>query len=343
MCTSGVFRVAFLFSLSPKPNFAMTLAEFQHFMKKPIFVNVTQNAMLSCTHEKHSDPSKRSFMRLYLLLVHVDPFVPVHLIKQVDFLAASVSYVEQVLGVEFPPNQRWYCRIQQITLYSSFMWSCYLLITMTFERFYSIIRPHKAASLNTVKKAKILICCVFIFGFIYSVPYLFITDNSGKLCVPNRFASDNGFGELYYWLTEILIFIFPCFSLLAMNSIIIHTLRKRSKQKLTETSSEGQTEGQTLKRKQSEKQIVTMLLVITFVFVALNITTRALVFYLTFYSSDTPYYFAGLHLFYQIGEKAFYTNHGINFFLYVMSGQTFRTDLKELFVAKNLIKYEAPL
>ena len=214
---------------------------------------------------------------------------------------------------------------------------------MTFERFYSIIRPHKAASLNTVKKARIIIICVFVFGFLYSVPYLFITDNSGKLCVPNRFASDNGFGELYYWLTEVLIFIFPCLSLLAMNSVIIHTLRKRSKQKLTESAAEGQTEGQNVRRKQSEKQIVTMLLVITFVFVALNVTTRSLVFYLTFYSSNTPYYYAGLHLFYQIGEKAFYTNHGINFFLYVMSGQKFRTDLKELFISKVSVRNESPL
>ena len=216
---------------------------------------------------------------------------------------------------------------------------------MTFERFYSIIRPHKTASLNTVKKARIIIICVFMFGFLYSIPYLFITDNSGKLCVPNRFASDNGFGELYYWLTEILIFIFPCLSLLTMNSVIIHTLRKRSKQNLTESSAEGQGEGQgegqNVKRKQSERQIVTMLLVITFVFVALNITTRALVFYLTFYSANTPYYYAGLHLFYQIGEKAFYTNHGINFFLYVMSGKKFRTDLKALFVLRNLMKNEA--
>ena len=260
--------------------------------------------------------------------------------SSVPFLSASVSYVEQVLRVEMPPNQRWYCRIQQLILYSSFMWSCYLLITMTFERFYSIIRPHKAASLNTVKKARIIIISVFLFGFLYSVPYLFITDNSGKLCVPNRFASDNGFGELYCWLTEILIFIFPCLSLLTMNSVIIHTLSKRSKQNLTESAAEGQSEDRNVKRKQSEKQIVTMLLVITFVFVALNITTRALVFYLTFYSANTAYYYAGLHLFYQIGEKAFYTNHGINFFLYVMSGKKFRTDLKALFISKNSLKNE---
>ena len=30
---------------------------------------------------------------------------------------------------------------------------------------------------------------------------------------------------------------------------------------------------------------------------------------------------AGYYLFYHIGQKAFYTNNGINFFLYVASGE----------------------
>ena len=118
-----------------------------------------------------------------------------------------------------------------------------------------------------------------------------------------------------------------------MNSVIIHTLRKRLKLKLLETPVESQTEGQNLKTKQTEKQIFTTLLIITFVLLALNNTTRALVFYLNFYSANTAYYYVGLHLFYQMGGKSFCSNHGINFFLYVMSGQKFRKDLKDLFVS----------
>ena len=103
---------------------------------------------------------------------------------------------------------------------------------------------------------------------------------------------------------------------------------------------QGQSEDQNIKAKHPEKQIITMLLLITFVFLALNIPTRSLVFYLNFYSANTPYYYAGLHLFYQIGEKSFYTNHGINFFLYVMSGQKLRRDLKDVFVSKKSIMKE---
>ena len=93
-----------------------------------------------------------------------------------------------------------------------------------------------------------------MFGFAYCIPYLFIAGNDGKFCIVNRFASDNVLGEMYHWLTEIFIFPFPFLALLTMNSIIIHTLRKRQKLKILEMSAESKAEDQNLKFKHSEKQ-----------------------------------------------------------------------------------------
>ena len=51
----------------------------------------------------------------------------------------------------------------------------------------------------------------------------------------------------------------------------------------------------------------------------------------------TPYSFAGFYLFYSVAQKAYYTNFGINFYLYVISGQKFRSDLVKL-IRSNLNK-----
>ena len=56
-----------------------------------------------------------------------------------------------------PPNQLWYCKMLVTIVISTVQASALLVVSMTFERFYSIIRPHKAASFNTVKRAKIII------------------------------------------------------------------------------------------------------------------------------------------------------------------------------------------
>ena len=254
-----------------------------------------------------------------------------------SIVSASGSHLYQAYGVDMPPNDRWFCHLVIFFMFSSLLCSTYLLVAMTFERFYSIIRPHKAASFNTVQRARMIIVCVFVFFYSYGLPFLFITDvnNDARICIPNKYASDNTLGQIYHWLTDILTFIFPFLSLLTMNSVIIHTLRKRSKQALLESAGQDENNAQSLKSKQTEKQIITILLLVTFVFLFLNFPLRSLVYYLNFSSGDTPKYYAGLHLFFQIGDKSFYTNHGVNFFLYVMSGQKFRTDLKNLFIRKE--------
>ena len=205
------------------------------------------------------------------------------------------------------------------------MCSTLFILSMTFERFYSVIMPHKAASFNTVKKAQISIFIITILSICFNVPHLFISDADGRFCVANRMSSVNLFGAFYHWLSFVVNYALPFVLLLMMNSVISHTLRQRSKMDITR--SEGQSHTESQKAKSSERQIFTMLLLVTFVFLILATPLYILIF---FYQGHISYYHAGFYLFYNIGEKAFYTNNIINFFFYVMSGQRFRTDLMKV-------------
>ena len=146
-----------------------------------------------------------------------------------------------------PPSKHWYCALQMYNYNASFLCSCYFLIFLTFERVYSIVRPHKAASFNTVKRARIIIICIFVFFFSYALPFLFIGGHNGISCIPNKFASGNVLGETYHWCTEVLVFIFLFLSLLTMNNIIIHKLKKRSKLNIVESRSEDDKKVKNLK------------------------------------------------------------------------------------------------
>ena len=225
-----------------------------------------------------------------------------------------------------PPNQFWYCTMLVIIVLAAVLCSSLLLVSMTFERFYSTIRPHKAASFNTVKRARATVLCIFTFSFLYYLPICLSVLIMEEYVFPNKIASGNVYGELYYWFSEVISVLFPFVSLLSRNSIIIHTLRQRGKLNLTGTEGQGHMEGQ---NKNPDQQIFTILLLVTFGYLVLTTPVKLLVFYLNFYSGNTPYYYAGLHLFYQIGEKIYYTNNGINFIFYVMSGRKIPNRLKE--------------
>ena len=204
-------------------------------------------------------------------------------------------------------------------LWNSSLCSALFILSMTFDRFYSVIKPHMAASFNTVKRAKITIVCIVIFSTLFNFPYLFAMTHQGRQCMNDRRGSVKSF---YHWLCYVAQFVVPFFCLITMNSVIIHTLRRRSSQQL----------GQNSKMKTSEKQIYAILLLVALSFV-IFITPMCLlndVFAMFMDLTSTPRDFAQFYLSESVVHKLHFTNNGINFFLYVISGRKFRSDLINL-------------
>ena len=206
--------------------------------------------------------------------------------------------------------------------------SIYFIILLTFERFYSIVRPHKAASFNTVKRAKITIACIVAYATVAHIPYLFVTELEGRICMP---SVNHISGRVYNWYGNIAAFIIPFVSLLTMTCVIIFTLRRRATSSLTRSTGQGQTQGQGNADKSLEKQIYMMLLLVTSTFLVLVTPIMTAIFWNMFNFNPTTKMIAIKYLWFTIGEIFLFTNFVINFFLYVMSGKKFRTDLKNLF------------
>ena len=190
----------------------------------------------------------------------------------------SISVFRQAFGLDLLGNTYLTCVIFMIPFFLSFMSSTWLILSMTFERFYSIVRPHKAASFNTLKKAKITILCIFLFFTIFNIPHAFLSDVDGLRCVPWGKASN--FGTFHFYLEMTIAFILPFILLLLMNCVIINTLRNRSNIR-SEIKGQGQIEGQANKTKSYDNQITVTLLVVTFSFLILTTPFYIIFIYLT--------------------------------------------------------------
>ena len=233
-----------------------------------------------------------------------------------------------------PTSQADYCTVTVTMLWMASLCSTLFILAMTFERFYSIIRPHKAASFNTVKRAKVIIMCSVIVSISYNIPHIFMTGSEGRRCPAYANAKNTNFGKFYYWFSAVINFVLPFILLLIMNCFIIHTIRLRPNLSTTgsDNKGQGQSEGQSVKIKSSEMQIFIILLLVTFGFLIL--VTPAYAFFFNINIANymaTPKTYAGYLLFHSVSQKMYFTNYGINFYLYVMSGQKFRTDLLKLF------------
>ena len=190
-----------------------------------------------------------------------------------------MTYLNSVHGLQFPPDQHWFCSIATAVLWAATMSSTLFMVSMTFDRVYSIIRPHKAASFNTVKMAKATIILIIMLSCLFNVPYLFTISTDGPQCTMDLTKFENRF---YFWLSCVVQFIIPFVLLLSMNSVIIHTLKNRSlSKKFVRTDQgegqcnikyigQGQGQGQGhLETKSGERQIFAILLLVAFSFFVL--------------------------------------------------------------------------
>ena len=134
-----------------------------------------------------------------------------------------------------PNDLFWYCSFTLYIMLSSSMCSNLFVVSMTFQRFYSIIRPHKAASFNTVKRTKITVVCILVFSLFFRFPHLFTSYFRERICFTYSKLWGEVFTQFYYWVTFALVSDIPFVSLIIMNSIIIKTLRQRSRSNLIET------------------------------------------------------------------------------------------------------------
>ena len=253
--------------------------------------------------------------------------------SEIISFSAFVTHLATQWNIQIPPNPTWYCNIANTVLFSSFLCSTLLILSMTFGRFYSVVQPHRAASFNTVKRAKITIFCIILFSILYNIPHLFISTQENWRCLPYGKALGISYGQFYYWFYFVLNFALPFVLLLYMNSVIIHKIRNRS----VLTNQPDGTKGKTVKASNSEAQIFAILLLVTFGFLILTTPGYICMLYIMIVDFfPTSELFAGYHFFYSFASKLHMTNHGINFFLYVISGHKFRADLIRLFRFRSL-------
>ena len=162
----------------------------------------------------------------------------------IPFLLPGFSgYLNDIQNINYPKNQFLHCTVINTIAWMSSLCSTLFILAMTFERFYSIIKPHKAALFNTAKRAKITILCIIVVSILFNIPHLYITRENGMSCISFGNAIETGLGQFYYWVSFIVNFALPFVLLLTMNYFIIHTIRQRSRHSLSRSVTQGQGQG----------------------------------------------------------------------------------------------------
>ncbi|KAF6201631.1 hypothetical protein GE061_004024 [Apolygus lucorum] len=218
--------------------------------------------------------------------------------------------------------------------------SVWFIVAFTVERFVAVRYPLKRPSMCTVTRAKLVLVCLSLGASVGYMPYIFISEvahsdmNGTNVSICGAQEDQMDVVTTLNHIDTVVNLVVPFVTIIVLNTMIARTVCRvaRVRRRMTKGATSNHP-SRGARTASSQTKVTEMLLVVSTVFITLNL----------------PYYMLRLWLYVTDGYKPmeeqdqnviaiqqfFYvllqTNFGINFGLYCVSGQNFRRALLSLF------------
>ena len=251
-----------------------------------------------------------------------------------DNLMMVASFSDMIVSVlKIHEWNVWTCKVASFCALYALQNSAFQVSAMTIDKYIAIKWPHRAAPYSTPRRARMIAVGLSVGVLIYNSPHFYLIYLVDGQCM--AYGTGGLLSKIYSWLNFVLNAVIPFTLLIYMNFVIAKTVKISRKmfRRKSEIIRGGRNQGMDPRgktMKSAENKLTIMLLMVTTLFLILLCPTYIRFIYLAFAERDTPSQYANSILIYQISSKLYSTNSGINFFLYCISGQKFRNDLKEI-------------
>ncbi|XP_053624611.1 thyrotropin-releasing hormone receptor [Plodia interpunctella] len=223
-----------------------------------------------------------------------------------------------------------FCQVFTYISYVTCYVSSWLVVSFTVERFVAVLYPLRRNIICTVARARHIIISIAVTAVLLATPVLRFAVPINANCDIDEEYIDSAM--IFNWADTVVSFTIPLTIIMVLNAWIMSGVWKleRARQHMG-----GDERGMGRARParlfgcpRSQQRITRMLLIVSTVFVVLNLpayTMRIIVYT----NQKNTGYSGRWHALQQVAMMSFHTNFGINFILYCMSGQNFRRALRQ--------------
>ncbi|KAG6442778.1 hypothetical protein O3G_MSEX002511 [Manduca sexta] len=211
----------------------------------------------------------------------------------------------------------------QVFVYLSYVTCClsnWLVVAFTVERFMAVVYPLRRTSMCSVNRSQIIIGTLVLLAMILNLPVFRFAVPTGKNCNIDFDYLDQA--AQFNVADTVLSFTIPLMVITIMNAWIMVGVwrlehgRARPRRMLS--------------NQRAQQRVTRMLLIVSSVFVALNLPAYTMRICAYAYNMSEKEYSGRYAALQQVALLFFNTNFGINFVLYCLSGQNFRRALREM-------------
>lgn len=250
------------------------------------------------------------------------------------YISAFKTWIMVLTGFELLHQGPAACKLSIFTTQFCVHFSAWLIVAVTVERFLAVWFPLRATTMCNLARAKfvtVMIAMIFILinSHIFWTAKLHTFRNGQVKCVP--YAYENIVCKVFPWIYLVLYSFLPVLVLLLFNSLIIVNLIKSKPlfQAMTKNDQQARCDHQ---------KLAVCLLVISFTWI---ITTMPRPLYPLFMEKPRSTTAQAEAVFIRtVCFLLMYINHAVNFFIYGLTGQRFRMELKRFLCRVHLRKQQ---
>ena len=249
-------------------------------------------------------------------------------------MGALPEWLRKITGYYLDAYNDITCKIYHYFDYMALSSPAWIILTVTFERYISIAKPHKVKSMCTKKKTGLALFVMLLCLFLLSIPKLisvafrnFILFDKDEIDFElyvycGTLSSETNFND--YWFDTIVRSVIPFILMMTGDICILYCFQKSNKMHKDIISDE-----KIKKEKRALKSVTFMLLTasFTYLFLTLPYSVKLLSYdYVwSIYRSINDYQSA-MELWNQCTSCLLLLNNSINFLLYCISGETFKEE-----------------
>ena len=220
------------------------------------------------------------------------------------------------------------CRFSNFSLYYSYQVSSWVLLCVTVERALAVAFPLKTKHTFTRRKAVITLLIVSALLFCYNCYILFYKDgylmemeDGTTVCGVDVFYTAKPFFKSHHWMDVLLCSIIPFAFIITSNIVIVKKVIES--RKLSALPGNQRTNVSTPSLK--------MLLCVSSMFIFFTLPLSIMLLYMQSYQVLDVENDGLPSLLWIVALIVLYGNNSLNFFLYCLTGRTFRAQLKDYF------------
>ena len=242
-----------------------------------------------------------------------------------DFLN---NWVKTVTAVRLVHMSDWFCRTYRFIFDISYSWASWLVVLVACERFIVVLFPFSAKTVCTVRNARIstVVSLLILFClYTYNIVAWRLFEGECDIVPLHSYFMQN----VAAWMSAVIYSYVPILVLIITNSAIVIRLVLSRKKRLAlgEQEKEGVMSPETVRI-----TITVVLICFFYIILTLPITSfYVIVFGAGILNSMGPEFAVIKSTILMFGLL----NNGINFFLYTVSSQRYRTELKALLGLKK--------